>query len=330
MMKSMFVLLVITVRAACVNPHALDKTATLRGGITMPSVELGSSGGCGPDSFGTPDGKPCTLYNATMSWYDLGGRASHDALSYGNQYGVGRAAADFIKANPDVKRSDLFLMSMVPKFLMGYDATKASVAASLDQMGLQYLDLVMLHHRAADIGDWPRSSAAMKAFNTSNTPWMTNDAKGRASWGVPPCAQYANDPTGNWLACQDGSWKALTELKKAGKIKAIGVSNWQLSNLQRMKDLGQELPAVNQIEVHVGYHEDDLIDWCIANQVQVQAATPLARSLPALVKPGSNELITSIATKYKKSPAQVALRFLLEKGVAIIPSTTDPSYQVWF
>jgi diketogulonate reductase-like aldo/keto reductase len=262
-----------------------------------------------------------------MQWYGAGGRASHDALSYNNQYGVGRAAADFVKANPDVKRSDLFLMSMVPKFLMGYDATKSAVEASLDQMGQEYLDLVMLHHRAADNGDWPRSGAIMKAFNTSNTPWMSI-IDGKASWGIPPCAQYENDKTGNWLSCQDGSWKALTEMKQAGKIKSIGVSNWQLKNLQRMKELGQELPAVNQIEVHVGYHEDDLIAWCIENQVVVQAASPLARSMPALVKPGANDVVTAIATKYNKAPAQVALRFLLEKGVAIIPSTNNMTYQV--
>ena len=64
-------------------------------------------------------------------------------------------------------------------------------------------------------------------------------------WGPPPCALA--DPT--WQTCQDEGWKALVQLKKAGKIRAIGVSNWQVANLRRMHALGQEMPAVNQVSV---------------------------------------------------------------------------------
>ena len=70
-----------------------------------------------------------------------------------------------------------------------------------------------------------------------------------------------------------------------------------------------------------------MLEWCAAHGVVVQAATPLARSLPSLVKPGADALISSVATEHGKSPAQVSLRFLLEKGVAPIPSTTSAKYQ---
>lgn len=94
-----------------------------------------------------------------------------------------------------------------------------------------------------------------------------------------------------------------------------------------MKTMGQELPSVNQIEQHVGWHDDEMIEWCAANKVVVQAATPLARSLPALVQVGGDPTVSAIAKKYSKSPAQVALRFLIEKGVAMIPSAASAAYQ---
>merc|ERR1719506_3374161 len=88
-----------------------------------------------------------------------GYRGFHDALSYGNQAGVGAAARD-----SGIPRKQLFIMSMVPMYLMGYNATKASVAASMAQLQVDYLDLVMVHHRAATASEWPRVVKSMKAF----------------------------------------------------------------------------------------------------------------------------------------------------------------------
>ena len=294
----------------------LGKTVMLRGGVEMPSVGLGSSGGCGPDSMGTPDGSPCKWYNASLQWFkQAGGRAVHDALSYGNQYGLGAA----FRAS-GLARADAFLMSMVPKYLMGFNETLASVEASLAQMQLAQLDLVMVHHRCHDISDWPRETAIMAAF-----PAQPKSADGtKAVWGQPACARA--DPT--WRTCQDETWAALTLLKKQGKVRAIGVSNWPIASLARMESLGQELPAVNQVEVHVGYHENDLIEYCAARGIVVQAATPLARSLKQLVVHGADPTVTALATKYGKSVAQISLRFLLELGVAIIPSSDDLAYQL--
>merc|ERR1712046_341221 len=128
------------------------------------------------------------------------------------------------------------------------------------------------------------------------------------------------------LTCQDETWKALVELKAAGKIRAIGVSNWMVSNLQRMVDLGQELPAVNQIEQHVGWWDSDMLEWCAKHGVVVQAASPLSRAHPALIR-GTNAVVQGIAQKHNRTASQVALRFLIEKGVAAIPSSSNPKYQ---
>merc|ERR1712110_1392304 len=141
----------------------------------------------------------------------------------------------------------------------------------------------MIHHRAAAAAEWPRQVNSMSAFPDNwaapGSP-KNNVSTGKALWQPPACANH----DGTWLTCQDQTWQALTELKTEGKIRAIGVSNWLVRNLQRMVDLGQELPAVNQIEQHVGWWEDEMVQWCNEHGVVIQAASPLARSHPSLVK----------------------------------------------
>ena len=106
-------------------------------------------------------------------------------------------------------------MSMVPKYLTGYNNTYASVEASLAQLQVEYIDLVMIHHRAADISDWPRTVSQMAAFPddwaAEGSPSSSN---GKSSWQAPSCA--AADPS--WLTCQDETWKALSQLRAAGTV----------------------------------------------------------------------------------------------------------------
>merc|ERR1711972_1191020 len=140
----------------------------------------------------------------------------------------------------------------------GYNETLRAVAASMKQLSVEYLDLVMIHHRAADISDWPRKACPMKDFPEAPT----------GEWGPPACS--IQDPT--WLTCQDETWRALLQLKKHGVVRTVGVGNWRTENLKRMLRLGQELPAVNQVEAHVGWHDDELNSWCKQHGVVVQAA----------------------------------------------------------
>ncbi len=313
-LKNFWIMAIFALLVDRVSSTPLGRTVMLRGGVEMPSVGLGSSGGCGPDNFNTPDGSPCAEYNATKLWFSLGGRAVHTALSYCNQYGVGAAYR-----HSGLPRDSVFLMSMVPKYLMGYNETIASVRASLDQMDVKFMDLIMLHHRAADVSEWPREVCAMKSFPDQ----PRNKTSGNAIWTAPACA--LEDPT--WRRCQDESWRALLDMRDVGLVRAVGVSNWPLSSLRRMEALGFELPAVNQIEAHIGYHEDDLIEFCASRGIVIQAATPLARSLPALVELGADKIVTQIAEKYKKSPAQVSLRYLVDRGIAPIPSAHTAQFQ---
>jgi diketogulonate reductase-like aldo/keto reductase len=244
----------------------------------------------------------------------LGYRGFHDALSYCNQAGLGAAVKD-----SGIGRENFFLMSMVPTYLMGFNETISSVEASLAQMQLEYLDLVMVHHRAP-VGVFPRRVSNMKNFPTSGT--RPKIIGGTSLWSAPPCA--GEDPT--YVKCQDETWDALVEMKKRGRVKSIGVSNWEVPTIQRMLARGVELPSVNQIEVHVGWHNDPLIAFCQKHGIVVQAATPLARSMNATTQMGADATVTALAQKYRKSPAQISLRYLLERGIAIIPSAHSVAY----
>lgn len=301
------------------KPQALGPSVRLPGGVDMPTISLGSGGDCHPDPDGTED--ECANYQNTLLAIQSGYRGFHTALDYASQAGLGAA----VKA-AGLPRESLFLMSMVPTYLMGFNETKASVQASLVQMQLDYLDLVMVHHRAGGAHEYPLRIASMKAFPDNwageGSP-LNNATDGQATWQLPACAVR----DAGWQECQDETWTALQELKAAGKIRAIGVSNWRVQNLERMKRLGQELPAVNQVEAHIGWWDGALLEWCNANQVLVQAATPTGRSMPALVKPGADATITALASKYNKTPSQISLRFLVEKGIAAIPSSTSSEHQ---
>lgn len=302
---------------AIASARPLGPTVMLRGGVEMPTVSLGSSGGCHPDPDGTE--ASCSIYNATLLAVKNGYRGFHDALDYCNQAGLGAALKD-----SGVDRKQLFVMSMVPVYLMGYNETYAAVKTSLAQLQVDSIDLMMVHHRAADCHEWPEKVSSMKDYPDNWAyPGSPTNALGSAQWLPPVCALQDS----SWLLCQDETWRALTELKAAGKLRAIGVSNWMVSNLKRMKALGQELPAVNQVEVHVGWADQELLDWSAENGVVTQAATPLARSHPIIVKPGANPVVTALATKYGKQPAQICLRFLVDKGVAMIPNSAVSEYQ---
>ena len=244
-------LLISALVTSCVSVP-LPKVTTIRGKpgaprVAMPSVALGNAGGCHPDPNGNEATDPtCPAYAVVLSAIDVGYRSFHDALSYSNQAGLGAALKEAMTGARQVPRADLFAMSMVPKYLMGYNLTKRAVHASLQQLELAYIDLVMVHHRAADVTDWPRTVSTMHAFPADfvypRNP-VVNGSK--SQWFTPPCALA----DGTWTQCQDETWRALIEMRDAGLIRAIGVSNWQVSNLARMKAMGHELPAVNQIEV---------------------------------------------------------------------------------
>ena len=115
------------------------------------------------------------------------------------------------------------------------------------------------------------------------------------------------------------SWQVLTEKKKTGRVRSIGVSNYTVRHLKEMSSYSDETPVVNQVELHVFLQQPDLIKYCHDNNIVIEAYSPLAHG-----NMGEEEIIQKIADKYKKSYAQIMLKFLNQQGLVVIPKSTNP------
>jgi 2,5-diketo-D-gluconate reductase A len=115
-----------------------------------------------------------------------------------------------------------------------------------------------------------------------------------------------------------GSWRALVELYKSGKVKAIGVSNFHPDRIMDIITFNEVVPAVNQIETHPFNQQIETQKFLIENKVQIESWGPFAEGKNNLFQ---NELLLSIAARHKKSVAQVVLRWLTQRGVVAIPKS---------
>jgi len=115
-----------------------------------------------------------------------------------------------------------------------------------------------------------------------------------------------------------GSWRAMTELYKEGKVKAIGVSNFQPDRVMDLIMFNEITPAVNQIETHPFNQQIDTQKFLNENKVQIESWGPFAEGRNNLFQ---NEILQSIANHYKKSIAQVVLRWLIQRDVVVIPKS---------
>lgn len=124
-------------------------------------------------------------------------------------------------------------------------------------------------------------------------------------WPVPGC--YIN------------SWQALERIQESGRAKAIGVSNFEISHLEALFQTSGIVPAVNQIEYHPLWNQSELYEYCKERGIAAQAYAPLARG--AYLK---RDTMLHIAETYRKTPAQIGLRWLIQKGISAIPKSTNP------
>jgi diketogulonate reductase-like aldo/keto reductase len=119
------------------------------------------------------------------------------------------------------------------------------------------------------------------------------------------------------------TYKAFEELYKQGKVKAIGVSNYNVHHLQHLLDNVEIKPMVNQVETHVTLQNHFLHDFCKQNNIQMEAYAPLmSKNIGEML---NNEILKEIAKKYNKTVPQIAIRWLIERGIVVIPKSVTPS-----
>lgn len=124
-------------------------------------------------------------------------------------------------------------------------------------------------------------------------------------WPVPGC--YLN------------TWKIMESFLETGRARSIGVSNFQIHHLEELAKISDIVPAVNQIECHPFCYPKQLIEYCQDKGIQVQAYSPLARGAYL-----DDDVMCVIATKYGRTPAQIGLRWAIQKGISVIPKSSNP------
>lgn len=205
------------------------------------------------------------------------------ARTYENEEGVARG----IKAS-NVKREDFFLTTKVDGFSKTYAKAKQDIETSLKALETDYLDLVIIHA--------PR-------------PWDHMFTEG------PVEHHYYEENL--------EVWRALEEAYEAGTVKAIGVSNFSIDDLENLMTHAKVKPMLNQIRYHIGYRDEALIQYCQEHDMIVEAYSPIGTGRLL-----SNESIKQVADRYDKSVAQVAIRYCYQKGLVVLPKSVHETYML--
>ena len=119
--------------------------------------------------------------------------------------------------------------------------------------------------------------------------------------------------------CYLSTWKELEKIQQSGRALSIGVSNFEIRHLEELAKISNVVPAVNQIECHPLCYPKELIDYCQSRGSQIQAYAPLARGAYL-----DNDVMCVLGTKYGRTPAQIGLRWAVQKGISVIPKSSHP------
>nr|WP_216626731.1 aldo/keto reductase [Paenibacillus phytohabitans] len=229
----------------------LKSTTKLAKGVEMPWFGLGV--------FKVQEGQE--VVDSVKAAIKAGYRSIDTATVYGNEEGVGQAIRE-----SGVARDELFITTKVWNNDQGYDSTLAAFDLSLSKLGLDYVDLYLVH--------WPIR------------------------------AKYKD------------TWRALEKLYADGKVRAIGVSNFQIDHLEDLLTEAKVKPMVNQVELHPLLSQLELREFCRAQGIQIEAWAPLAQGHLL-----DNEVIAEIAERHNKTLPQVILRWDLQNGIVTIPKS---------
>jgi diketogulonate reductase-like aldo/keto reductase len=235
---------------------------TLSNGVKIPCIGYGT--------WQTPNGG--VTEKCVKAAIEKGYRHIDTAFAYGNEAEVGAG----IKAS-GVMREDIFLTTKHWVTERGYEKTLAAVDASLKNLGVDYIDLYLVH--------WP-------------------------------CVEKVS---ADWELVNAETWRGFEAAYKAGKLRAIGVSNYEKKHIDALCRRASVKPMVNQIEFHPGYVQYDNVLYSQKNGMLVEAWSPLG-SGAVLNDPD----LAAIAAKYNKSVAQLCVRFALQCGVLPLPKSTSP------
>ncbi len=249
----------------CWKGAFIMQTVCLNNGVQMPLEGFGV--------FQVPDAAQCE--QAVSDALEAGYRLIDTAAAYMNEEAVGNAIR-----TSGIPRKDLFITTKLWVQDAGYESAKKAFETSLNKLGMEYLDLYLIHQ---------------------------------------PFHDYY------------GAWRAMEELYKEGRIRAIGVSNFYPDRLVDLCVNAEIIPAVNQVECHPFFQQKDALKVMKEYGVQPEAWGPFAEGKNNFFQ---NPILAEIAAKYGKSVAQVALRWNVQRGVVVIPKSVhkeriQENFNIW-
>jgi diketogulonate reductase-like aldo/keto reductase len=244
-----------------------SKTLALSNGIVVPQLALGT--------WFIDDDKAAEAVREALK---IGYRHVDTAQAYANERGVGEGVR-----TAGIPREELFVTTKVAAEHKDYESAARSIDESLAAMGLDYLDMMIIH---------------------SPQPWVE-----------------VNQSDDRYFEGNLEAWRALTDAYKAGKIRAIGVSNFQKEDIDNIWDNAEVKPMVNQVLCHISNTPLDLIDYCQSKGIVMEAYSPVAHG-EAL----KNPKIAEMAAKYGVTIPQLCIRYDLQLGMITLPKTANPEH----
>lgn len=256
---------------------------SLPGGYQMPQNGIGMC--CRASAYDDE-----LVYRSTLWYLLLGGRHIDGAHLYINSKAIGRGIREAMRRG--VKREEIFVTSKIFPTHYGYESAIKVAKVELENFGLDYIDLFLLHF-------------------PSSPPFVRS-----------PCTKEGKGAS----QCRKETWEALSELRNQGLIRNVGVSNFAVKHIQELEALTDVAPiANNQINFNPFVPEEvyETVQYCHARNITVTAYMPLGGSWQrALV----NEKLADLSTELGKSVSQIMLRWALLTGCAIIPGTGNPNH----
>jgi 2,5-diketo-D-gluconate reductase A len=234
---------------------------------TVPSLVMNNGLRIPQLGFGVFLVPPDETKQAVTEALEAGYRLIDTAQGYRNEEGVGAAIAE-----SDVPRDELFITTKLTNSEQGYDTTLAAFDGSMDKLGIDVLDLFLIH--------WPQ----------------------------PMFDQYIE------------TWRAFEKLLADGRVRSIGVSNFEIPHLQRLLAETDVTPAVNQIELHPEFPQEDLREFDQQHGILTESWGPLGQGKGLL----ENPQIVEVAQRKDRTPAQVVLRWHVQLGCVVIPKSVNP------
>ncbi len=224
----------------------------LSNGIKIPSI------GFGTYKLGDNEKAVTALKHAL----EIGYRHIDTAAFYGTEEAIGIALKESY-----VKREEIFLVTKLWNDCHGYENTMKAFNESIKRLGVDYLDLYLIH--------WPNE-------------------------------------------LNPDTWRALEDLYTEGKVKAIGVCNFKIGHLEELKKTAKIMPMTNQIEIHPGCTQKDMVEYCQENNIQLVAWGPIMRG-KVLTEP----IMIELSKKYNKTIPQITLRWHIQNGIIPIPKSSN-------